>query len=140
MSKTFDALKPYLDRAMALKAAMALFEWDNETLAPKEAGRLTSKGIGILSGGDFCGGNQDKGEELAKVLQEELIRVVKPKKERQGKANDSYYMLKRTSAPICIVECGFLSNWEESRLLQDENYQEKLAWAIHLGILKYLNQ
>ena len=45
-----------------------------------------------------------EGEELAKVLQEELIRVVKPKKERQVKANDSYYMLKRTSAPICIVE------------------------------------
>ena len=53
MSKTFDALKPYLDRAMALKAAMALFEWDNETLAPKEAGRLTSKVIGILSGEYF---------------------------------------------------------------------------------------
>ncbi|MCI8416665.1 MAG: hypothetical protein HFI33_04025 [Lachnospiraceae bacterium] len=25
-------------------------------------------------------------------------------------------------------------------MLQDEDYQEKLAWAIHLGILKYLNQ
>lgn len=45
------------------------------------------------------------GEELAQVLQEELIRVVKPKKERQVKANDSYYMLKKTSSPICIVEC-----------------------------------
>jgi N-acetylmuramoyl-L-alanine amidase len=81
-----------------------------------------------------------EGKELAEVLQEELIRVLKPGKERQVKANDSYYLLKKTEAPICIVECGFLSNWEESRLLQDENYQERLAWAIHMGIMRYLNQ
>ena len=71
MSKTFDALKPYLDRAMALKAAMALFEWDNETLAPKEAGRLTSKVIGILSGEYFGVVNQDKVKELAKACRED---------------------------------------------------------------------
>ena len=71
MSKTFDALKPYLDRAMALKAAMALFQWDNETLAPKEAGRLTSKVIGILSGEYFGVVNQDKVKELAKACRED---------------------------------------------------------------------
>lgn len=80
-----------------------------------------------------------EGKKLAEVLQEELIRVLKPKKERQAKENDSYYLLKKTAVPICIVECGFLSNWEESRLLQDEDYQEKLAWAIHMGIMRYLN-
>jgi N-acetylmuramoyl-L-alanine amidase len=37
------------------------------------------------------------------------------------------------------VECGFLSNYEEADNLVDENYQQKLAWAIHLGILQYIN-
>ena len=46
MDKTFGALKPHLDRIMALKAAMTLFEWDNETLAPPKAASLTSKVIG----------------------------------------------------------------------------------------------
>ena len=38
MNPIMEKLKPHLDRAMAIKTAMTLFEWDNETLAPKEAG------------------------------------------------------------------------------------------------------
>ncbi len=81
-----------------------------------------------------------EGKAMAEILQEELIRVADPDNKRQAKANDSYYLLKKTSPPICIVECGFLSNWEECKKLQDENYQERLAWAIHMGVMRYLNQ
>lgn len=35
MSKTFEKLSGYLEKAMAIQASMVLFEWDNETLAPK---------------------------------------------------------------------------------------------------------
>ena len=55
------------------------------------------------------------------------------------KFNDCYYLLKKTSTPIVIVECGFLSNSEEANKLETEEYQEKMAWAIHLGILQYIN-
>lgn len=80
-----------------------------------------------------------QGKELAETIQKELVRVVDPDNRRQAKANDTYYLLKKTIPPICIVECGFLSNWEESKRLQNEDYQEKLAWAIHLGVIKFLN-
>lgn len=53
MSKLYHQLKTYMDRAMAIKTAMTLFEWDNETLAPREAGELTSHVIGVLSGEYF---------------------------------------------------------------------------------------
>lgn len=46
---TYGLLKPYLERAMALQAALILFEWDNETLAPEQAGRYTAKVQGVLS-------------------------------------------------------------------------------------------
>ena len=59
---------------------------------------------------------------------------------RQIKANDSYYLLKKTAVPIVIVECGFLSNREEAQKLCEESYQEKIAWQIHLGIMQYLNK
>ncbi|MDF2872711.1 MAG: putative rane protein, partial [Anaerocolumna sp.] len=36
-------------------------------------------------------------------------------------------------------ECGYLSNTGEATLLLNEDYQEKMAWAIHLGIFQYLN-
>ena len=78
-------------------------------------------------------------EKLAKGLQSELVRVAEPENTRQAKANDTYYLLKKTEAPVVIVECGFLSNWADCAKLQDENYQDKLVWAIHMGILKYMN-
>ena len=49
-------------------------------------------------------------------------------------------MLKKTELPIVIVECGYMSNYDESALLIDKNYQEKMAWAIHLGLVTYLKQ
>lgn len=50
MSKNFEKLKEQLEKAVAVNAAMVLFEWDNETLAPREAAPYTSKVIGALSG------------------------------------------------------------------------------------------
>ena len=42
--------------------------------------------------------------------------------------------------PIVIVECGFLSNWKEASLLNQAEYQDRLAWTIHMGIMEYLNR
>lgn len=56
-----------------------------------------------------------------------------------AKANESYYLLKKTPTPTVIVECGFLSNTEEANLLITDEYQDKVAEAIRDGILTYLN-
>ena len=82
----------------------------------------------------------DAGKTLAALIQDELITDVDPSNHRTEKSNSSYYLLKNASAPIVIVECGFLSNWAESKKLVDAAYQQKLAWAIHMGILQFLNQ
>lgn len=81
----------------------------------------------------------DAGKTLAALIQQELVSDIDPSNHRVEKANDSYYLLKNASAPIVIVECGFLSNGEESRKLVDDTYQQKLAWAIHMGVLQFLN-
>ena len=80
-----------------------------------------------------------EGKALAEALQSELVSYADPENHRQAKANDSYYLLKKTEAPIAIVECGFLSNWEEAAKLQDDGYQSRVAWAVSIGILTYLN-
>jgi N-acetylmuramoyl-L-alanine amidase len=50
-----------------------------------------------------------------------------------------FYLLNTSSVKNAIlVECGFLSNPEEERLLQTETYREKVAKAIFNGTLKYL--
>lgn len=76
---------------------------------------------------------------LAEVIQNQL-RSLDPDNKREAKGNDSYFLLKKTAKPIVIVECGFLSNREEAEKLTTPLYQEKMAWNIHMGIMKYLNQ
>ncbi len=88
----------------------------------------------------FYYGTSKESQSLAELIQAELIRFVDPENHRQAKANDTYYLLKKTQAPVVIVECGFLSNWEENGKLKDEGYQDQLVWAIHMGIMRYLNQ
>ena len=80
------------------------------------------------------------GKILAECLQESLRNRVDGSNHRQAKENASYYILKTTEIPAVIVECGFLSNREEEKLLNDERYQEKLAWAIYCGILDYFEK
>lgn len=81
----------------------------------------------------------DEGAALASLIQKSLIARADPSNHRVEKPNDTYYLLKQSRSPIVIVECGFLSNWAESKKLVDDTYQQTLAWAIHLGVLQYLN-
>lgn len=79
------------------------------------------------------------GEQLASLLQESLRERLEPENHRRIKANDSYYLLKKTKIPTVIVECGFLSNSYEASLLSEPDYQDRVAWAIHMGIIRYIN-
>lgn len=93
-----------------------------------------------VSGGQvFYYKGSDKGKRLAETLQKRFDYVLGEKNTRQAKANDNYYLLLHVKCPIVIVECGFLSNWKEAKLLNSEEYQDKLAWTIHMGIMEYLN-
>lgn len=84
--------------------------------------------------------NSSQSETLAHQLQTQLVRTLDPTNHRKEKSNDSYYLLKNAPVPMAIVECGFLSNLEESSKLNSEAYQQQVAWAIHLGLLSYLHQ
>ena len=84
--------------------------------------------------------NSTDGKKLAFILQNQIITSTNQTKIRDIKSNADYYLLKHSALPTVIVECGFLSNPEEEKLLQTDIYQRKMAWAIHLGILQYINQ
>lgn len=82
--------------------------------------------------------NDDKSRKLAEGIQNEVIKVLDRGNDRKAKATDSVYILKNNNMPGALIECGFLSNHEEEQLLKDEHYQEKAAWSIFVGIVKYL--
>ena len=84
--------------------------------------------------------NSSEGCALATTLQSSLRDNLDPQNHRLPKANDSYYLLKKTPTPTVIVECGFLSNPSEAALLATSEYQEKIVNAISSGILIYLEE
>ncbi|MDD4504711.1 MAG: N-acetylmuramoyl-L-alanine amidase CwlD [Clostridiaceae bacterium] len=84
--------------------------------------------------------NEDKSKRLAESIQKELIKVLDRGNYRETKATDSVYILKNNNMPGALVECGFLSNHEEEQLLDDEHYQEKVAWSIFVGVIKYIEE
>ena len=78
-------------------------------------------------------------KEAASIMQEEL-RTIDETNKREIKANNTFYMLKKTETPTIIVECGFLSNPEEAEKLVTESYQDEMAGTICTGIIKWLEQ
>ncbi len=85
----------------------------------------------------FYYADSDGGKRLAEYIQSQLKSFAQPYNNRVAKADSSIYILKKTSIPAVIVECGFLSNLMEKENLSSAEYQERLAWAIYLGILDY---
>ena len=93
-----------------------------------------------VSGGQvFYYRDSAKGKALAEILQKRFSYVLGEQNRRLPKANGNYYLLLHVKCPIVIVECGFLSNRKEAGLLNSGEYQDKLAYTIHMGVAEYLN-
>lgn len=81
-----------------------------------------------------------KGKNLAETIQTALNSEFSEGTGRATEANKNYFLLKRSAPPTVIVECGFMSNPEESELLVDGKYQDKLATVIADAVLSYLDE
>lgn len=94
-----------------------------------------------ISGGQvFYYKDSEKGKRLAEIIQKRFDFVLGDKNRRLAKPNGNYYLLLHVKQPIVIVECGFLSNRKEAAALNTEEYQNRMAWTIHMGIMEYLNE
>ena len=81
----------------------------------------------------------EKGKRLAEILQKRFDYALGDQNRRKAKPNDSYYLLLHVKCPIVIVECGFLSNWKDAALLKTEEYPDRVAYTLHMGIMECLN-
>ena len=78
-----------------------------------------------------------EGQKLAECIQDSMREGLDETNDRKIKPNDSYYMLIHTPCPTVIVECGFITNYDEAALLVTEEYQKNVADAIAAGIMSY---
>ncbi len=74
-------------------------------------------------------------EHLARAIQAELKRLTPT--DRAANSSINQYILKNSAIPAVTVEIGFISNPRERELLQDPDYQNRVAWAIFLGLANY---
>jgi N-acetylmuramoyl-L-alanine amidase len=84
----------------------------------------------------FSYGLSGKSYEIAKVLQKSLIKDT-GLSDRGVKNGDWLYMIRTTKAPANLVECGFMSNKDEAKLLKSDAYREKVANTLVDAIAGY---
>lgn len=81
----------------------------------------------------------EESSELARNIQENVTEILQPHNERQiKKCGTSVYLIYNAVKPAVLVECGFLSNYNETELLKTDIYQRKLAFSIASGIQDYV--
>lgn len=78
--------------------------------------------------------NDDTSKALATGIQERFKEMDSKKLVKIG----NFYLLNESTTPGVLVECGFLSNERERTLLQQKDYQVKLAYTIYQGIVDHI--
>lgn len=86
----------------------------------------------------FYNVGDDVGEQLAIVLQNNFYDNLEHAKAHPNKGD--FFILNCTQNPSVLIECGYLTNREEEMLLKTDDYQEKLAYQIFYGVLKYFQE
>lgn len=87
----------------------------------------------------FYSPNNTESGFLAQCIQDSVVTELQPDNTRKIKeSGESIYILYHTTAPAVLVECGFLSNPEETLKLNDNEYRQQMAESICDGIIKYI--
>ncbi|MBP1925073.1 N-acetylmuramoyl-L-alanine amidase [Sedimentibacter acidaminivorans] len=84
--------------------------------------------------------NCETSKIAAEMLQDNLKEILDKDNNRVPQAKKDIRIMDNSTIPTILIECGFLSNNEEEKKLITDDYQEKIAWAIYTGLVKYFNE
>lgn len=88
----------------------------------------------------FYSSNNPNSDDLALKIRENIVNQIQKNNEREIKESKSeIFLLKNSKIPSVVVECGFLSNADEEKKLNDKNYQKKLALCMFFGVNDFFN-
>lgn len=89
----------------------------------------------------FYSQNNENSLKLADCIKRSVNSLLQPENNRENKpASKDIYLLYNSTVPALIVECGFISNYNEAEKLKTEEYQNMLAYSVYIGILDYCNK
>lgn len=88
----------------------------------------------------FYSGKNASSEQLAAIMQQKFVGYLQPDNQREIKlCGDELYLCYYCNNPAVMVECGFLSNYDEAAKLTNAEYQQKIAFTIFSGINEFVN-
>lgn len=138
----------------------AIYELDSKTLSQKKVSDIKNRvNIGNESNSDifisihmnkipqtqydgwqtFYNSKSENGKKLAECIQNALNGAISRENNRLAKSINNIYIVEHVEIPLALVECGFLSNPQEMSYLAQDDYQDKLAYGIFIGINDYFN-
>lgn len=82
------------------------------------------------SGAQVFHRNDEESLSVARRLQANMIEVLNPTSKRKAKPAKGIYLMQHIPCPGILIECGFLTNTQEERLLRDATYQKKICSVI----------
>lgn len=85
-------------------------------------------------------GSAEGSQALASAVQAALNGAVNERDKEPKAAGSGVYLLKSAEIPSILVECGFLSNADETALLNTREYQTRLAVTVLASVLANLPQ
>lgn len=77
-------------------------------------------------------------KELAGMLQNAFHKTLNHNNNRQIKPVQGVYLMRNINKTGVLIECGFLSNYEEESKLRSEEYQKKICCVIAGACSEYL--
>ena len=90
------------------------------------------------SGVQVLYGHDGASREVGELLQRNLTAVLCPDNRRVAtEIDENIYLLRKCDCTAVLIECGFLSNPDESAQLKTENYQRKIASVLLASYLQY---
>lgn len=86
----------------------------------------------------FYSPNDPKSKTLADIISQNVKNALQTDNSRKNKeAGTNIYVLHKLNVPAVLIECGFISNYEEAKLLNDDEYQNKLAAVIAESVREF---
>lgn len=92
------------------------------------------------SGGQMFYPKTQGSQLLANMLQSDFVSALNPGSNRKAKPAEGLYLMKNIHKTGVLIECGFLSNYEEEYQLRTAEYQKKICCVIATTCGKYINE
>ncbi len=111
---------------------------ETHILPPAGFSSTANNSLGVYDQVFFPGNRHDRANiVLGYLMQRSLLKHTRG--EDRGVRRSRFVVLKNSTSPACLVECGFLSNRSEGSKLASTDYRDNLARGIAEGIISYLN-